>query len=75
MLGDVPIGSVRGIPEGGETWAVDFQVDDCDAAAGSAPELRGKSLGDPIDMPDIGWMAEVADPEGTVFSTVLSAPG
>ena len=46
FAGDAPIGSVRRLDGGPETWAVYFQVDDCDAAVARVTELGGKSLGD-----------------------------
>ena len=74
LLGDEAIGSVSGREQGRETWAVYFQVDDCDAAVDRVLELGGKSLGTATDVPEVGRMAEVADDQGTVFY-VLNAPG
>jgi uncharacterized protein len=74
FVGDAPVASVSAITDGGESWAVYFQVDDCDAAVARVVELGGKSLADPTETPDIGRMAEVADPQGTVFY-VLSTRG
>jgi hypothetical protein len=72
-VGDAMVASVRAVPEGSESWAVYFQVDDCDATVARAGELGGKTLGDPFDVPDIGRMCEIADPQGAVFY-VLSPP-
>ena len=74
LVGDAPVASLTADTDDRDRWAVYFQVDDCDAAVARVVELGGKSLGDPTETPDIGRMAAVADPQGTVFS-VLSAPG
>jgi predicted enzyme related to lactoylglutathione lyase len=74
FVGDMPVASVTAVTEAREAWAVYFQVDECDAAVERVVELGGKSLGDPTVTPDIGRMAEVADPQGAVF-WLLSGPG
>jgi uncharacterized protein len=48
-------------------WRVYFAVDDCDAAVAKATELGGTVLRPPEDMPYGRW-ADVADPQGAMFS-------
>lgn len=55
-------------------WRVYFAVDDCDAAVARVTELGGSVLRPPTDMP-YGRNADVADPQGAMFSVIKSAPG
>lgn len=53
-------------------WRVYFDVDDCDAAVAKVTELGGSVLRPPMDMP-YGRHADVADPQGAMFSVIKSA--
>jgi predicted enzyme related to lactoylglutathione lyase len=53
-------------------WRVYFAVDDCDAAVAKVTELGGSVLRPPMDMP-YGRHADVADPQGAMFSVIKSA--
>lgn len=48
-------------------WSVYIGVDDVDAAAGRVTANGGRLLIGPWDMPGIGRMAMVSDPQGVVF--------
>jgi uncharacterized protein len=48
-------------------WSVDFWIHDADAAAEQAPQLGGRTLVPPFDMPGFR-RAVLADPEGAAFS-------
>jgi predicted enzyme related to lactoylglutathione lyase len=50
-------------------WRVYFAVDDCDAAVAKVEELGGAVLRPPTDMP-YGRHADVADPQGAMFSLI-----
>jgi len=52
-------------------WRVYFEVDDCDAATAKVTELGGSVLRPPMDMP-YGRHADVADPQGAMFSLIKS---
>jgi predicted enzyme related to lactoylglutathione lyase len=54
-------------------WAVDFWVEDVDAAAAAVASLGGTVLAGPMDAP-VGRTAVVADPEGVPFSVSRTAP-
>jgi uncharacterized protein len=54
-------------------WRVYFAVDDCDGAVAKVAELGGTVLRPPMDMP-YGRHADVADPQGAMFSVIKSAP-
>ena|SRR5436190_358123 len=53
--------------DGPPSWAVDFWIDDADAAAEKAPELGGRVVEAPFDAPGFR-RAVLADPEGAPFS-------
>jgi predicted enzyme related to lactoylglutathione lyase len=54
-------------------WRVYFAVDDADAAAAKVTSLGGSILRPPEDMP-YGRHADVADPQGAMFSIIKSTP-
>jgi predicted enzyme related to lactoylglutathione lyase len=49
-------------------WLPYIAVDNVDASAAKVTELRGKVLNPPMDIPDVGRFAVVADPQGAVFA-------
>jgi predicted enzyme related to lactoylglutathione lyase len=49
-------------------WNVYFQVDDTDATASRARELGGQEVVAPFDIPGIGRMAVLTDPQGATFN-------
>jgi len=53
-------------------WRVYFAVGDCDATVAQVAELGGSVLRPPADMP-YGRHADVADPQGAMFSVIASA--
>jgi predicted enzyme related to lactoylglutathione lyase len=55
-------------------WGVYFSVADADQAAEKVTALGGKVLNPPMDIPNIGRFAVVADPQGAVFSVMKFLP-
>ena len=53
-------------------WRVYFAVDDADATVASVTELGGSVIRPPQDMP-YGRHADVADPQGAMFSVIKAA--
>jgi uncharacterized protein len=51
-------------------WSVVFEVDDTDAAVAKVQELGGRMLMEPMDLPEVGRFAVVADPWGAVFQVI-----
>lgn len=49
-------------------WLGHVLVDDVDAAVARAEGAGGGTLAEPMDIPDVGRMAVLADPQGAVFS-------
>lgn len=73
--GDKQIGgmfSMAGIPT---MWNPYVSVSDVDASAKAATENGGAILNGPHDIPNIGRMATVRDPQGAVFSLYKDAKG
>jgi len=50
------------------SWLGHVIVDDVDAAAGRAEAAGGRRLAEPMDIPDVGRMVAIADPQGAVVS-------
>jgi len=53
-------------------WLPYVAVDDVDASAKKAVSLGGKVLGQPMDIPEVGRFAVVADPQGATFALYKS---
>jgi uncharacterized protein len=81
-----PFGGVGEIPEDQEMpamWVSFLQVDDVDRAARLAEDSGGKVLSPPMDIPEVGRFAMIADPAGGVLApftplkdmTVSDKPG
>lgn len=73
-VGGNPAGGIMAKPEGmGEmpsVWGVYFAVDDCDAALEKAKSLGGNPLFEPMDIPEVGRLVGIADPQGAMFSVI-----
>lgn len=54
-------------------WAVYFSVADTDATFAKAQELGASVVAEPMDLPDVGRMAALADPQGAIFSIIKNA--
>jgi predicted enzyme related to lactoylglutathione lyase len=54
-------------------WNVYFNVVDVDASVATSEELGGKVVAPAFDVPGVGRMAVVADPQGAMFSLMASA--
>jgi predicted enzyme related to lactoylglutathione lyase len=54
-------------------WLPYFAVEDVDAASAKAKSLGAKILSEPMDIPDVGRFAVVADPQGAAFALFKDA--
>ena len=62
------------LPEGTPPhWNVYFNVDDVDASVAKAEALGAKTLAPAMDVPGVGRMAMVADPQGASFWVMAAA--
>jgi predicted enzyme related to lactoylglutathione lyase len=51
-------------------WLPYFAVDDCDAAVAKAQSLGGQVYAPAFDVPNVGRMAVLADPQGASFAVI-----
>ena len=65
---------IEGERASGSYWGVDFWIDDADLAAAKAPQLGGRIVTPPHDIPGFR-NAVLADPHGAVFSVSTLALG
>ena len=56
---------MQGVPP---HWNVYFNVADVDASIAKAEELGAKTVVPAFDVPDVGRMAVLTDPQGAMFS-------
>jgi len=61
----MPSGAPQGTPP---YWMSYIAVDDVDAAVGTAAGLGGTVMMAPFDIPNVGRMAVIRDPQGAVVS-------
>ncbi len=77
MSGEEPrAGMIELQPEMGEMpphWGVYFQVENFDAALEKAISLGGQGTFPPIDVPDVGRIGGIMDPQGACFTAMESA--
>jgi hypothetical protein len=57
-------------PEVPSFWMPYFAVDDCEQSVGLAESLGGRTIVPPMDIPNVGRFAVVADPQGAVFAII-----
>ncbi|MFJ2824374.1 VOC family protein [Streptomyces toxytricini] len=74
--GVAPMGDAAGGDQGGERprWVPYFHVADADATAAAADRAGGSTLMPPVDVPDVGRIAWLADPFGAVFALLKPDP-
>jgi len=72
--GDSGIGGVVAAGDGIKGWVPYVTVDDVEAAVAKATKAGGKVVSPAMDIPTVGRMATLADPEGTVFAVIKYAP-
>ena len=70
------VGAAVPLPEGPQPphWNVYFSVEDCDAALATAVELGARALGAAYDIPGVGRIARIRDPQGGTFATLQNPP-
>jgi uncharacterized protein len=59
-----------GAPPMPPSWGVYVTVADCDASVAKAKSLGGQLCSGPFDVPGVGRMAVLQDPQGAVFSVM-----
>lgn len=78
-VGDTSVGGVMALPPeakaGGmpPNWGCYVTVSDVDAVARKAGELGGKVVHGPQDVPGVGRMAVIVDPQGAALNVITYA--
>ncbi len=74
-----PIGGIMKMPEQCKNplpvWGMYVTVDNVDKAAADALKLGGKVIKEATDMPGVGRMAVLQDPQGAVFCVIRYEEG
>jgi len=79
-VGDTAVGGVMAIPPqakaGGmpPSWGSYVTVADVDATARRAVELGGQVVHGPHDIPGVGRMAVIIDPQGAALNVIAYSP-
>ena len=78
-VGDRPVAGIMTVtPDVGDippSWGVYFASADVDATVQRAIAAGGKAIRDAFDIPDVGRMAVLQDPQGAVFEVIdMAAP-
>ena len=80
LAADQPVGGMfpaKGEPFEGErpTWLTYIAVNDVDETVGKVEGLGGQVLAPPVDVPDVGRFAVIADPQGAVVALIKPTSG
>jgi uncharacterized protein len=77
-LGETSVAGIMGLPPGAPpmppAWGAYVTVDSVDDTLGRCESLGGKVLLPPMDVPGVGRMAVLQDPQGAVFSVMRYQP-
>lgn len=78
-VGETGVGGIMGPPPGAgampAAWGCYFTVDNVDEAIAKCSALGGKTIMPPMDVPRVGRMAVLQDPQGAVFSIITYVSG
>jgi predicted enzyme related to lactoylglutathione lyase len=73
-VGEAPVGGIMRAPPGAASmppaWGSYITVSDVDAVVGRVPSLGGKVVAGPFDVPKVGRMAVLQDPQGAVINVM-----
>ena len=76
-VGDTAVGGIMGMPPDAgpmpPAWGCYITVDNVDETMAKCTALGGKTLVPPMDVPTVGRMAVLQDPQGAVFSVMTYA--
>jgi predicted enzyme related to lactoylglutathione lyase len=75
--GETRVGGLMALPDSSmpTQWQPYVGVDDADRTAAKAAELGGSVLLEPMDVPNVGRIAVLRDPQGAVFGIIKPQPG
>lgn len=70
MLEDGPIGHFSPQPQSDSSWTIYFTVPDVDTSVDRALKAGAKIVSPLTDMPGVGRMATLTDPQGAAFALI-----
>jgi uncharacterized protein len=75
-VGETGIAGLMQLPDASipPHWQPYVAVDDADATAAKATELGGSALADPMNVPEVGRIAVLRDPQGATFGIIKPEP-
>jgi predicted enzyme related to lactoylglutathione lyase len=76
-VGETGIAGLMQLPDASipPHWQPYVAVDDTDATVAKATELGGSALMEPMDVPEVGRIAVLRDPQGATFGILRPEPG
>jgi len=75
-VGEAGVGGIMGCPEGAPKashWGVYITVTSLDATLAKCESLGGRCIVPPMEIPTVGRMAVIMDPQGAVLSVIQYA--
>ncbi len=70
VVGETAIGGFSPMPEDNGSWTIFFTVADVDASVAMALDKGAKVVAPAMDMPGVGRMATLSDPQGARFALI-----
>ena len=70
FVNDAPIGGFSPMPEEGGSWTIYVTVTDVDGATKAAAERGATVVAGPMDMPGVGRMSTIIDPQGARLAMI-----
>ncbi|MBW4709094.1 VOC family protein [Roseobacter sp. YSTF-M11] len=70
VVGETPIGGFSPMPEDQGSWTIYFTVADVDASVATAQEKGATVVTPAMEMPGVGRMATLTDPQGARFALI-----
>lgn len=70
MVNDAPVGGFSPATEPQGAWTIYVTVPDADAVVEKAKSAGAEVLAGPMDMPGVGRMATLRDPQGARFAVI-----
>ena len=75
-IGETDLGGLMTLPDSSmpPLWVPYVGVEDADGTVGKAKELGASVILDPMDVPNVGRLAVLRDPQGAIFAIIKPSP-
>lgn len=70
FVNEAPIGGFSPMPEDNGSWTIYVTVNDVDASTKTAADRGAKVIAGPMDMPGVGRMSTIVDPQGARIAMI-----